>query len=101
VLQAIRYGGVISDTRRLSRSHRLIGDRLLWSGGVSMGFRPMPRLLRRLSAEIGRAYPQLSNMPLEFAWAAAAGRASTTCRRSAGSRPACGSPRPSANPDWR
>ena len=75
VLQAIRFGGVISDTRRLSRSHRLIGDRLLWSGGVSAGFRPMPRLLRRLSAEIGGTYPQLANMPLEYAWAAVAGRA--------------------------
>jgi glycine/D-amino acid oxidase-like deaminating enzyme len=73
--EAIGYGGSVSETRRIGNFYRVIGDRLLWGAGLTVGRRSPRRLARRMAREIARVYPSLRDAAVEYAWAGTMGYA--------------------------
>lgn len=73
--ETIGYGGGISDTRPAGDYYRIIGDRLLWGGRISMHGKPPRRLKRQLARDIGRIYPALKGVEIEYAWSGMMGYA--------------------------
>lgn len=72
--KTVRYEGAIADTRRAGDYYHLAGDRLLWGGRISA--RAAPRHPERLiGKDIARVYPQLKNVPIEYAWSGVMGYA--------------------------
>ena len=67
--EAIAYPGAVSDTELADNHYRVVGgDRLMWSGR-STAWRGNPqRYIRPLVADIRRAYPQLGDIEVEYAW---------------------------------
>ena len=66
---AITYPGVVADTRRAGDYYRVIGgDRLMWGGRFTTRLSPPRRLPKLLRRDIGRVYPQLADVEIEYAW---------------------------------
>ena len=57
----------IADTRRAGDYYRIVGERLLWGGRISMGTGVPRRLARRLGRDIARVYPSLKGVEIEYA----------------------------------
>jgi glycine/D-amino acid oxidase-like deaminating enzyme len=74
--QAITYQGAISDSVFADSHYRIIaGDRLMWTGGMTMWVANPKRYARRLAADIRRAYPQLGRVAVDHVWSGTLGRA--------------------------
>jgi gamma-glutamylputrescine oxidase len=73
--ETIGYAGGIADTRRAGDYYRVIGDRLLWGGRISMRTKSPRRLRRRLARDIARVYPALKDVEIEYAWSGVMGYA--------------------------
>jgi gamma-glutamylputrescine oxidase len=65
---AIRFAGAVSDTRQGGDHYRIIGDRLLWGGGLTTRTSPPARLDRLIAADIAAVYPQLGPVEITHAW---------------------------------
>jgi gamma-glutamylputrescine oxidase len=67
--EAIQYPGAVADTRRAGDYYRIIGgDRLMWGGRLTTRL-SLPRWLGPLMRrDIGRVYPQLGEVGIEYAW---------------------------------
>jgi glycine/D-amino acid oxidase-like deaminating enzyme len=73
---AISYRGAVSDTDRADNHYRIVvGDRLMWSGGMNTWERNPQRLVPRLKADIRRVYPQLGDVEIAHAWNGVLGNA--------------------------
>ncbi len=69
LVEAIRWSGAISDTRRAGDYYRVIdGDRLLWGGRITTDTREPPRLREMMRGDILSVYPQLGDLTIEYAW---------------------------------
>ena len=73
--EAIRYNGGIADTRRAFDYYRILGDRLMWGGSITMRTRRPRRLGRMLKRDILKTYPQLGEVELEYDWTGTMGYA--------------------------
>lgn len=67
--EAITFPGAVSDTELADNHYRVVeGDRLMWSGR-STTWRGNPKhYVRPLIADIKRAFPQLGEIEVEYAW---------------------------------
>ncbi|WP_170263362.1 NAD(P)/FAD-dependent oxidoreductase [Blastochloris sulfoviridis] len=72
---AIRFAGAVSDTRQGGDHYRIIGDRLLWGGGLTTRTSPPARLDRLIAADIAAVYPQLGPVEITHAWSGVTGSA--------------------------
>jgi glycine/D-amino acid oxidase-like deaminating enzyme len=71
----IRYEGAISDTDRYDNHYRIVGgDRLQWSGRMTVWEADPRRFARTLTASIRRTFPQLAGVRAEYAWSGTFGR---------------------------
>jgi glycine/D-amino acid oxidase-like deaminating enzyme len=72
--EIISYPGAVSDTELADNHYRVVGgDRLMWSGR-STAWRGDPgRYVRPLLADMRRAYPQLGDVEVEYAWSGTLG----------------------------
>jgi glycine/D-amino acid oxidase-like deaminating enzyme len=71
----VRYRGAVTDTDRLDNHYRIVGgDRLQWSGRMTV--RPMDprRFARSLSASVKRIFPQLGAVKAAHVWSGTFGR---------------------------
>jgi gamma-glutamylputrescine oxidase len=74
--EAITYQGGVSDSVFADSHYRIIdGDRLMWSGGMTMWVANPRRYAQRLAADIRRAYPQLGRVTVDHVWSGTLGRA--------------------------
>jgi len=72
--QAISYRGAVSDSELADNHYRVVnGDRLMWSGRVTMWPRDARRYVRALTADIKKTYPQLGDVAVDFAWSGTLG----------------------------
>jgi glycine/D-amino acid oxidase-like deaminating enzyme len=72
--ESIRYPGAITDTEFVNNHYRVVdGDRLMWLGRATVWRGAPHRYVRRLIADIRRAYPKLRDIRAEHAWTCAAG----------------------------
>lgn len=68
--QAVLYRGGVSDSDLADNHYRIVGgDRLMWSGRATVWPRHPRRYVRALTADIAKAYPQLGNVEVDYAWA--------------------------------
>lgn len=72
--EAITYPGAVSDTEGADNHYRVVGDRLLWAGGMRAWNADPRRFARRLRADIRRVYPQLGAVEIEYVWSGTLGR---------------------------
>jgi glycine/D-amino acid oxidase-like deaminating enzyme len=74
--EAVTYNGGVSDSAFADSHYRIIGgDRLMWSGGMTMWVANPKRYARRLATDIRRAFPQLGRVAIEHVWSGTIGRA--------------------------
>jgi gamma-glutamylputrescine oxidase len=74
--EAVAYNGGVSDSVFPDSHYRIVGgDRLIWSGGMTMWVANPRRYARRLAADIRRAFPQLGRVAIEHVWSGTLGRA--------------------------
>ena len=74
--EAVAYSGAVTDTERADNHYRIVdGDRLLWSGGMTMWEADPRRFVRRLAADIRRTFPQLGDVAIEHVWSGTLGNA--------------------------
>jgi glycine/D-amino acid oxidase-like deaminating enzyme len=74
--EVVRYTGAVSDTERADNHYRIVdGDRLQWSGRVTMWEVNPRRFARGLTASIRRIFPQLGKIVVAHIWAGTLGRA--------------------------
>ena len=74
--QAVIYRGAVSDSTSADSHYRIIdGDRLMWTGGMTMWVANPKRYARRLAGDIRRAYPQLGRVTVDHVWSGTLGRA--------------------------
>jgi glycine/D-amino acid oxidase-like deaminating enzyme len=66
--ETVGYSGSVSEARRIGNYYRVIGDRLLWGTGLSIGQGSSRGLKRRIAREIARVYPTLKDVAIEYAW---------------------------------
>jgi gamma-glutamylputrescine oxidase len=67
--EIISYPGAVSDTELADNHYRVVGgDRLMWSGRSTTWRGDPRRYMRPLLADIRRAYPQLGDVEVEYAW---------------------------------
>ncbi len=72
--EAIAYQGAVSDSERADNHYRVVdGDRLMWSGRVTMWPRDPNRYRRALTADISKTYPQLGEIGADYAWSGTLG----------------------------
>jgi gamma-glutamylputrescine oxidase len=65
----ITYPGMVTDSRYGNYSYRVIdGDRLMWTGGVSIRDRNTRLMARRLARAIRTTYPDLGPVAFEDFW---------------------------------
>ncbi|HEV7983441.1 MAG TPA: FAD-binding oxidoreductase [Xanthobacteraceae bacterium] len=68
------YRGAVSDSRYGDYSYRIIdGDRLMWSGGVSIRKRNAAWMEKRLARAIRSTYPELGTVAFENFWSGTMG----------------------------
>jgi gamma-glutamylputrescine oxidase len=71
---AVAYGGSVSDTELADNHYRRVdGDRLLWSGRITIGERDPRRYADALIADIRKTYPQLDGVASAYAWSGTLG----------------------------
>lgn len=71
---AIAYRGAVSDTKLADNHYRIVdNDRLMWSGRSTVWQRDPRRYIQPLLADIKRAYPQLGEMQVDYAWSGTLG----------------------------
>jgi len=71
---AIRYRGAVSDAHGPDRHYRVVaGDRLMWAGGLSTWNGNAHRWAKHAVREIGRIYPQLGRVKIDYAWSGVLG----------------------------
>lgn len=69
LVEAIRWRGAISDTRRAGDYYRVVdGDRLLWGGRITTDTREPPALRAMMRRDILSVYPQLGDVAIAHAW---------------------------------
>jgi gamma-glutamylputrescine oxidase len=74
--EAIAYKGGVSDSIFADSHYRIIdGNRLMWTGGMTMWVANPKRYAQRLAADIRRAYPQLGRVAVDHVWSGTLGRA--------------------------
>src|SRR5712691_5063398 len=67
--EAIAYPGAVSDTELADNHYRVVGgDRLMWSGRSTTWRGDPQRYARALVSDIRRAYPQLGDIKVDYAW---------------------------------
>ena len=65
----ISYAGMVTDSRYGNYSYRVIdGDRLMWTGAVSIRERSTRAMARRLARAIRTTYPDLETVAFEDFW---------------------------------
>jgi glycine/D-amino acid oxidase-like deaminating enzyme len=73
--EVVRYEGAVSDTDRYDNHYRIVGgDRLQWSGRMTVWEADPRRFSRRLTASIRRTFPQLGGVKADYAWSGTFGR---------------------------
>jgi gamma-glutamylputrescine oxidase len=71
----VRYAGAVSDTDRLDNHYRIVGgDRLQWSGRMTVEEADPQRYARSLAASIRRVFPQLEGIEVAHIWSGTFGR---------------------------
>jgi hypothetical protein len=75
VSEAIAFKGSVSDTNWADNHYRLAGDRLIWSGRMTMHESSPEKYAKRLKRDIARIYPQLGRIDFEYAWRGTLGNA--------------------------
>jgi gamma-glutamylputrescine oxidase len=69
LVQAITYSGAVSDTQRADSHYRVVdSNRLMWGGRVTAWSSDPQQVVPQLVADIARIYPQLADVPIEYAW---------------------------------
>jgi gamma-glutamylputrescine oxidase len=72
--EAVAYRGAVSDTDLADNHYRIVGgDRLMWSGRATVWPRNPRRYVEALTADIGKTYPQLGKVDIDYAWAGTLG----------------------------
>jgi hypothetical protein len=72
--EAVGYRGAISDSDLADGHYRIVDDdRLMWSGRATTWPGNPRRYVRALRAEIGKTYPQLGKVAVEYAWSGTLG----------------------------
>ena len=72
--EAITFSGAVSDTELADNHYRVVdGDRLMWSGGGTTWQGNPQRAIAPLVADIKRAYPQLGEIAVDYAWSGTLG----------------------------
>ena len=72
--EAVAYRGAVSDTDLADNHYRIVGgDRLMWSGRVTVWQRDAQHYVRALTGDIEKTFPQLGPVAAEFAWAGTLG----------------------------
>jgi glycine/D-amino acid oxidase-like deaminating enzyme len=73
--EIVRYRGAVSDTDRLDNHYRIVGgDRLQWSGRMTVREVNPRRFARGLAASIRRLFPQLGEVTAAHVWSGTFGR---------------------------
>ncbi len=75
VSEAIDFKGSVSDTELADNHYRLAGDRLIWSGRMTVHESSPAKYARRLRRDIARIFPQLGKVDFEYAWRGTLGNA--------------------------
>jgi glycine/D-amino acid oxidase-like deaminating enzyme len=71
----IRYEGAVSDTDRYDNHYRIVGgDRLQWSGRMTVWEADPQRFARALTGSIRRTFPQLGDVKAAYVWSGTFGR---------------------------
>src|ERR1700674_1448875 len=66
---AVSFAGAVSDSRYANYHYRIVGgDRLLWTGGATIGAHGGAWMKRRLQRAIRSTYPQLGPVEFESFW---------------------------------
>ena len=65
----------MSDTQLADNHYRLAGDRLIWSGRMTVHEFNPAKYAKRLRRDIARIYPQLGKVDFEYAWRGTLGNA--------------------------
>lgn len=69
LLEAVRYTGAVSDTRRAGNYFRIVGtDRLLWGGGITTRTSTPRGLAAIMSRDIAGVFPALHDVSFDHAW---------------------------------
>jgi gamma-glutamylputrescine oxidase len=72
--EAVGYQGAISDSDLADSHYRVVdGDRLMWSGRATTWPGNPGRYAGALAADIGKTYPQLGKIAVEYAWSGTLG----------------------------
>jgi len=72
--EAVGYQGAISDSDLADSHYRIVdGDRLMWSGRATTWPGNPGRYAGALAADIGKTYPQLGKIAVEYAWSGTLG----------------------------
>jgi glycine/D-amino acid oxidase-like deaminating enzyme len=73
--EIVRYEGAVSDSDRYDHHYRIVdGDRLQWSGRMSVREANPRRFAHSLTASIRRTFPQLDGIKMAHAWSGTFGR---------------------------
>ena len=75
VAEAIDFKGSVSDTQLADNHYRLAGDRLIWSGRMTVHESSPAKYAKRLRRDIARIFPQLGKVDFEYAWRGTLGNA--------------------------
>jgi glycine/D-amino acid oxidase-like deaminating enzyme len=70
---AISYKGAVSDTRVGDSQYRIVGDRLMWAGGVGTWPPSTRRAVSQFKSAIELTFPQLGAVEIEHAWSGVMG----------------------------
>ena len=73
VREAIDFAGSVSDTEWADNHYRLAGDRLIWSGRMTVHEGSSRHFAWRLRRDIARVYPQLGKVDIDYSWAGTLG----------------------------
>ena len=65
----------MSDTQLADNHYRLAGDRLIWSGRMTVHESSPAQYAKRLRRDIARIFPQLGKVDFEYAWRGTLGNA--------------------------
>ena len=72
--EVVAYRGAVSDTDLADNHYRVVGgDRLMWAGRATVWPRNARRYVRALTADIGKTYPQLGEVAVDYAWSGTLG----------------------------
>ncbi len=74
LVEAVGYRGAVSDTDLADNHYRIVGgDRLMLSGRSTAWVRNPRRYVRALRSDIKKTYPQLGDVPVDYAWSGTLG----------------------------